>query len=204
MEAFTLGVAISFYDNIIVLQALWDYIYLAPLTLPDSLFRLITIGVFFGLTLFTLQSKVRFDQSILCLLDNILLQYDFSGMGPFLFGSLFAFGLSVHPFMSPYWHYDVKSLPDSFQFSSHSAVPLILFSHYWAVSYSVVMSSTILTPSISDYHLTSTSWALSAFTSSMYSSSNFSSNLTVYITTFSFINLCKLFYSVLQLSLTFQ
>jgi len=57
MEAFTLGIAISFYDNIVVLQAL-----------------LITIGVFFGLSLFTLQSK-----------------YDFSGMGPFLFGSLFAF-----------------------------------------------------------------------------------------------------------------
>ena len=34
---------------------------------------LITIGVFIGLTLFTLQSK-----------------WDFSGMGPFLFGSLLA------------------------------------------------------------------------------------------------------------------
>ncbi|KDR75125.1 hypothetical protein GALMADRAFT_98318 [Galerina marginata CBS 339.88] len=56
MEAFTLGVAVSFYRNVIVLQAL-----------------LITIGVFVGLTLFTFQSK-----------------YDFSGMGPFLFGSLIA------------------------------------------------------------------------------------------------------------------
>ncbi|EIN11625.1 UPF0005-domain-containing protein [Punctularia strigosozonata HHB-11173 SS5] len=56
MEAFTLGVAVSFYDNVIVLQAL-----------------LITLGVFLGLTLFTLQSK-----------------YDFSGMGPWLFGGLIA------------------------------------------------------------------------------------------------------------------
>jgi len=56
LEAFTLGVIVAFYDNIIVLQAL-----------------LITLGVFIGLTLFTLQSK-----------------YDFSGMGPFLFGALVA------------------------------------------------------------------------------------------------------------------
>jgi hypothetical protein len=41
MEAFTLGVAIAFYENTIVLQAL-----------------LITVGVFMGLTLFTFQSKV--------------------------------------------------------------------------------------------------------------------------------------------------
>ncbi|KAH7888935.1 UPF0005-domain-containing protein [Phlebopus sp. FC_14] len=56
MEAFTLGVATAFYDNVIVLQAL-----------------LITLGVFLGLTLFTLQSK-----------------YDFSGLGPWLFGALIA------------------------------------------------------------------------------------------------------------------
>ncbi|KDQ55831.1 hypothetical protein JAAARDRAFT_37251 [Jaapia argillacea MUCL 33604] len=56
MEAFTLGVVIAFYDNIIVLQAL-----------------LITLGVFLGLTMFTFQSK-----------------YDFSGLGPWLFGALVA------------------------------------------------------------------------------------------------------------------
>jgi FtsH-binding integral membrane protein len=56
LEAFTLGIVIAFYDNIIVLQAL-----------------LITLAVFLGLTLFTFQSK-----------------YDFSGMGPFLFGGLIA------------------------------------------------------------------------------------------------------------------
>jgi protein lifeguard len=39
-EAFTLGVAVAFYETTIVLQAL-----------------LITIGVFGGLTLFTFQSK---------------------------------------------------------------------------------------------------------------------------------------------------
>jgi len=42
-EAFTIGVAISFYDTTIVLQAL-----------------LITLGVFLGLTLFTFQSKYDF------------------------------------------------------------------------------------------------------------------------------------------------
>lgn len=43
MEAFTLGVVMAFYDNIIILQAL-----------------LITLGVFIGLTLFTFQSKYDF------------------------------------------------------------------------------------------------------------------------------------------------
>jgi len=56
LEAFSLGVVTAFFDNIIVLQAL-----------------LITLGVFFGLTLFTLQSK-----------------RDFSGMAPFLFGGIIA------------------------------------------------------------------------------------------------------------------
>jgi len=55
-EALTVGVAIAFYETQVVLQAL-----------------LITLGVFLGLTLFTLQSK-----------------YDFSGMAPFLFSGLFA------------------------------------------------------------------------------------------------------------------
>jgi hypothetical protein len=54
LESFAIGVTISFYDQTIVLQAL-----------------LITLGVFLGLTLFTIQSK-----------------YDFSGMGPFLFAGL--------------------------------------------------------------------------------------------------------------------
>jgi len=57
LEASTLGIAIAFYDQVIVLQAL-----------------LLTLGVFLGLTLFTLQSK-----------------YDFSGMGPYLYGALLAF-----------------------------------------------------------------------------------------------------------------
>ncbi|KIM69642.1 hypothetical protein SCLCIDRAFT_1208122 [Scleroderma citrinum Foug A] len=56
LEAFTLGVATAFIDNVVVLQAL-----------------LITLGIFLGLTLFTLQSK-----------------YDFSGMGSWLFGGLIA------------------------------------------------------------------------------------------------------------------
>jgi len=56
LEAFTLGVVVAFSETSVVLQAL-----------------LITLGVFLGLTLFTLQSK-----------------YDFSGMAPFLFGGLFA------------------------------------------------------------------------------------------------------------------
>ncbi|KAF5380269.1 hypothetical protein D9757_008200 [Collybiopsis confluens] len=56
LEAFTLGVTVAFFDSNIVLQAL-----------------LITLGVFLGLTLFTLQSK-----------------YDFEGLGPWLFGGLVA------------------------------------------------------------------------------------------------------------------
>ncbi|KAJ7647191.1 glutamate binding protein [Roridomyces roridus] len=56
MESFTLGIVMAFYDNKIILQAL-----------------IITLGVFIGLTLFTLQSK-----------------YDFDGMGPFLFAGLIA------------------------------------------------------------------------------------------------------------------
>lgn len=53
-EAFTLGIVVGFYDQVVVLQAI-----------------IITLGVFLGLTLFTFQSK-----------------YDFSGMGPYLFGGL--------------------------------------------------------------------------------------------------------------------
>jgi len=56
LEAATLGFIVAFYDTTIVLQAL-----------------LITLGIFLGLTLFTLQSK-----------------WDFSGMAPFLFGGLIA------------------------------------------------------------------------------------------------------------------
>jgi len=44
MEAFTLGIVVAFYDNLIVLQAL-----------------LITLAVFLGLTLFTFQSKYDFE-----------------------------------------------------------------------------------------------------------------------------------------------
>jgi len=56
LEASTIGVVIAFYDNAVIMQAL-----------------LITLGVFLGLTLFTVQSK-----------------WDFSGMGPFLFAGLLA------------------------------------------------------------------------------------------------------------------
>ncbi|ORY93344.1 inhibitor of apoptosis-promoting Bax1-domain-containing protein [Syncephalastrum racemosum] len=54
MEGHLVGTVVTFYDQEIVLQAL-----------------VITFGVFFSLTLFTLQSK-----------------WDFSGMAPFLFGGL--------------------------------------------------------------------------------------------------------------------
>lgn len=52
--------------------------------------RLITLGVFLGLTLFTFQSKVS--SFLLLLSQNVLThhQYDFSGMGPWLFGGLVA------------------------------------------------------------------------------------------------------------------
>ncbi|KAJ7175019.1 inhibitor of apoptosis-promoting Bax1-domain-containing protein [Mycena crocata] len=69
-EAFTLGIAVAFYDNMVVLQAL-----------------LITLAVFIGLTLFTLQSK-----------------YDFSGMGPFLFAALIVLCMTsvVHFLVAPF------------------------------------------------------------------------------------------------------
>ncbi|KAJ7680486.1 UPF0005-domain-containing protein [Mycena polygramma] len=44
LEAYSVGVAIAFYDNVIVIQAL-----------------LITLGVFIGLTIFTFQSKYDFE-----------------------------------------------------------------------------------------------------------------------------------------------
>ncbi|CAE7126822.1 unnamed protein product [Rhizoctonia solani] len=58
LESLSLGLIVSYYESTIVLQAM-----------------LITLGVFLGLTLFTLQSK-----------------YDFSGMGPYLFGGLMVLG----------------------------------------------------------------------------------------------------------------
>ena len=55
MDAFTLNVVNAFYDNVIVLQAL-----------------LITTGVFLGLILFTLQSKVGYQSSAFrCMFDNL-------------------------------------------------------------------------------------------------------------------------------------
>ncbi|KAI8056140.1 inhibitor of apoptosis-promoting Bax1-domain-containing protein [Syncephalis plumigaleata] len=54
MESYTIGTIVSFYDAAIVLQAL-----------------LISLGVFIGLTAFTMQTK-----------------YDFSGIGPFLYASI--------------------------------------------------------------------------------------------------------------------
>jgi protein lifeguard len=75
MEAFTLGVVTAFYDNVIVLQAL-----------------LITTGVFLGLTLFTLQSKVCMYFAFFMQRNDVHLKYDFSGMGPWLFGGLLALG----------------------------------------------------------------------------------------------------------------
>lgn len=74
LEAFTLGVVTAFYDNVIVMQAL-----------------LITTGVFLGLTLFTLQSKVSFVPAVPRSGSDVRLpQYDFSGLGPWLFGGLIA------------------------------------------------------------------------------------------------------------------
>jgi len=55
-EAYTVGTVVTFYDQVVVLQAL-----------------IITLGIFFGLTLYTFQSK-----------------RDFSGLGPFLYVSLWA------------------------------------------------------------------------------------------------------------------
>jgi FtsH-binding integral membrane protein len=57
LEATTIGSVVGFYDSVVVLQAL-----------------VITIFVFLGLTLFTLQSK-----------------YDFSSMAPYLFGGILVF-----------------------------------------------------------------------------------------------------------------
>jgi hypothetical protein len=62
MEAFTLGVATASVDNVIVLQAL-----------------LITTGVFLGLTLFTMQSKVSL---LMCILLAAPLTYISSMTSP--------------------------------------------------------------------------------------------------------------------------
>lgn len=76
MEAFTLGVVTASFDDVIVLQAL-----------------LITTGVFLGLTLFTMQSKVGFVRMHFPRrFNDIRFKYDFSGMGPWLFGGLLALG----------------------------------------------------------------------------------------------------------------
>jgi FtsH-binding integral membrane protein len=65
-----IGAVTSYYSAKIVLQAL-----------------VITSGVFLGLTLFTLQSKVRcLELPLFSILT--LTQYDFSNMGPYLFAGL--------------------------------------------------------------------------------------------------------------------
>lgn len=54
-EAFTLGIVVGFYDQVVVLQAL-----------------LITLGVFLGLTLFTFQSKYDFSSMGMYLFGGLL------------------------------------------------------------------------------------------------------------------------------------
>lgn len=58
MEAFTLGVTVAFFDNIIVLQALCVQLCFCYSHVLTAFHSLITLGVFLGLTLFTFQSKV--------------------------------------------------------------------------------------------------------------------------------------------------
>lgn len=57
LEAFALGVLTAFFDNIIILQALCVRFHYHSYGLLIAR-SLITLGVFLGLTLFTLQSKV--------------------------------------------------------------------------------------------------------------------------------------------------
>ena len=61
LEAFTLGILCAYFDNTIVIQALYVIISSPPVSTYGTLTssnRLITLGVFLGLTVFTFQSKV--------------------------------------------------------------------------------------------------------------------------------------------------
>jgi FtsH-binding integral membrane protein len=76
MEAFTLGIVTASFEDVIVLQAL-----------------LITTGVFLGLTLFTMQSKVGF---LVCILLAAPVTYVLSMISPgWGHGYLAAFSLWV-------------------------------------------------------------------------------------------------------------
>lgn len=90
MEAFTLGVLTAFFDNVIVLQALFVSHHSWLFGLILIICSLITLGVFLGLTLFTLQSKVGVSSLISTFASDNHLQYDFSGLGSWLFGGLVA------------------------------------------------------------------------------------------------------------------
>lgn len=94
MEAFTLGVLTASFDNVIVLQALYVLHHFSRLSSLLIACSLITLGVFLGLTLFTLQSKVGISLLIHTIISNDFLQYDFSGLGPWLFGALVALSTS--------------------------------------------------------------------------------------------------------------
>jgi len=102
MEAFSLGIVVAFYDNVLVLQAL-----------------IITLGIFLGLTLFTFQSK-----------------YDFEGLGPFLFTTLFA--LVITGFISIF-------LPFNRTFDIiYACIGILLFSGY--IVYDTYMINKRLSP----------------------------------------------------------
>lgn len=61
LEAFTLGILCAYFDNTIVIQALYVIISSPTVSTYGTLTssnRLITLGVFLGLTVFTFQSKV--------------------------------------------------------------------------------------------------------------------------------------------------
>ena len=100
LEAYTIGTVVTFYDTTIVLEAL-----------------LITLGLFAGLTLFTVQSK-----------------WDFSGMGPYLFGGLW--GLILAGFIMIFFPYNgfvaVVDLADFYSIAEviYAAIGALIFSLY--------------------------------------------------------------------------
>ena len=96
LEAFTLGILCAYIDNAVVLQALYVRLIRHRLGVLKIVMQVDYLGSFLGLDCFhfpiegVLNAKPYTSPP-----DNI--QYDFSGMGPWLFGGLIA--LCKHPFL---------------------------------------------------------------------------------------------------------
>ena len=103
LEAFTLGILCAYFDNTVVIQALYVKSFPSPCLNLDIVMQVDYLGGFLGPDYFHfsiqgMSSAIPYPSPP----DNI--QYDFSGLGPWLFGGLIALCRHLLLFLKPSTH----------------------------------------------------------------------------------------------------